>query len=69
MCNTNGTVDLIGPFRSRHLRVGTKISVLITRPDWIGKFYGFTIRGGRGPSIQISCLAPGKTRPGVGCTT
>jgi adhesin/invasin len=62
-----GTIDLAARFHQRHLRVGAQITVQITRPGWIGKYYRFTIRAHRGPRIQISCLAPGSSRPGVGC--
>jgi len=61
------TVDLTAAFRNRLLRAGTRISVTITRPGWIGKSYTFVARAGRRPLIQIACLAPGVTRPGAGC--
>jgi hypothetical protein len=66
-CSTHGTIDLTRRLRGRRLRVGTRITVMITRPNWIGKYYRFTIRAGRMPKIRIACLAPGSTRPGVGC--
>jgi hypothetical protein len=62
-----GTIDLGTRFGQRHLRVGTRIIVEIVRQEWIGKYYRFTIRSQRGPRVQISCLAPGSQRPGVGC--
>jgi hypothetical protein len=43
------------------------VTVQILRPGWIGKYYLFTMRAGRGPKIKISCLAPGRTAPGRGC--
>jgi Bacterial Ig-like domain (group 3) len=61
------TLNLARPFGSRQLRAGARIAVAITRPGWIGKYYAFTIRPGRTPRIQISCLPPGATRPGKGC--
>jgi hypothetical protein len=64
---SGGTLDLAPAFGSRRLAVGTRIAVAITRPGWVGKYYGFTIRPGRRPRIQISCLPPGATRPGKGC--
>jgi hypothetical protein len=63
----DGTVNLTRIFGGRHLRVGTRIAVAITRPGWVGKYYAFTARPGRQPRIQISCLAPGATRPGKRC--
>ncbi len=66
-CATHGRLDLAPGFRDRRLAVGAQITVAITRPGWIGKSYRFTIRARRPPRIQIACLAPGSTRPGVGC--
>jgi Bacterial Ig-like domain (group 3) len=65
-----GTLDLLGRFRRlrhRHLRVGTQIVVMITKRQWIGKYYSFTVRRAHSPHIRIDCLAPGGTKPGVGC--
>ncbi len=61
------SIDLAARFHRRRLRVGTGVIVQILRPGWIGKYYRFTIRSGRAPKVQISCLAPGLTVPGRGC--
>lgn len=61
------TLNLAHPFGGRQLAAGARIAIAITRPGWIGKYYAFTIRPGSTPRIQISCLAPGATRPGKGC--
>ena len=61
------SVDLLPQFRRRRLRPGAQITVRITRSHWIGKYYSFTVRGGRGPLIVLSCLGVGKARPGVDC--
>jgi hypothetical protein len=66
-CPAAGTVSLMRGFQHRRLTIGSRVVVKITRPHWIGKYYLFRIRSGRPPSIRISCLAPGRTRPGVGC--
>jgi hypothetical protein len=63
----SATIGLAASFRRRRLDVGTGVSVQILRPGWIGKYYLFTMRAGRGPKIEISCLAPGRTVPGQGC--
>ena len=63
----SGTLNVAPAFGSDRLAVGTRIGVAITRPGWIGRYYAFTVRPGRAPRIQISCLAPGATRPGGGC--
>jgi Bacterial Ig-like domain (group 3)/Invasin, domain 3 len=66
-CGRHGTIDLTAAFWKRLLRVGTRISVHITRHGWTGKSYTFAMRARRGPLIRIACLAPGGTRPGLGC--
>jgi hypothetical protein len=60
-------VDLLPRLRRYRLRVGTVLTIELTRPDWIGKAYVIKIRSGRKPTDQIKCLAPGSTRPGEGC--
>ncbi len=66
-CASDGALDLASRFGHRRLKAGTRITVEITRPSWIGKYYLFATRAGRGPRIRIACLAPGGTRPGVRC--
>jgi hypothetical protein len=67
-CSNSGTVDLAPAFANHRLSVGATITVLISRPGWIGKYYGFAIRPRGGPKIRIDCLAPGSRRPGVVCS-
>lgn len=62
-----GVVSLMPGLQHRRLKPGTRIVVKITRPNWIGKYYRFTIRAARPPAILISCLAPAGVNPGVGC--
>ena len=62
-----GTVNLMQRFHNHRLQVGTQVTIEITQPSWIGKYYTFTIRAGKGPRIAIGCIAPGGTRLGVGC--
>jgi hypothetical protein len=66
-CLTAGRIDLTRGFQKHRLRLGAKITVRIIRPGWIGKYFTFTVRPRRGPRIKIACLAPGGTRPTVGC--
>jgi len=61
------TINLVPDFRGHRLRVGTRVTIEIVRPAWIGKYYRFIVRPRRGPRIRIACLAPGASRPGVGC--
>ena len=66
-CIASSSFDLTPIFHRAHLRVGTQLTVAITHPGWVGKYYHFTIRKGRKPAIAVSCLAVNGTRPGVGC--
>jgi adhesin/invasin len=63
----SGTIHLLARFRGHHLQVGARIMVKVVRPHWIGKYYAFVMRARRAPQVQVACLAPGSSRPGVGC--
>jgi hypothetical protein len=67
-CPATGTIDLEPSFRRRDLRAHAKVTVTVTRGRYIGKYYRFTIRPRKQPLVDISCLASGSSRPGVGCT-
>ena len=67
MCAADGRFLITPGFAKHHLGVGSRITVEITRPNWVGKFYGFTVRSRQGPRIQIGCLAPGGSVPSEGC--
>jgi hypothetical protein len=54
-------------FAGRHLAVGTQLTILITHPNYIGKYYRFAVRARKSPTVTIACLAPGGTLPGAGC--
>jgi hypothetical protein len=64
---TSPTMNLLPAFRHHHLQAGAVISLRLTRPHRIGKYYSFTIRRRQAPLIVLSCLGVGRTRPGVGC--
>ncbi|MBV8219370.1 MAG: Ig-like domain-containing protein [Solirubrobacterales bacterium] len=66
-CGTDRTIDLTGEFHRARLHAGTRVTVAITRPQSIGKYYAFTTHAGRPPSVRLACLAAGATRPGAGC--
>jgi hypothetical protein len=66
-CPGAAPLALQKPFAQRILRPGTVITIEIIRAGWIGKVYRFKVGPGREPLVQISCLAPGSSRPGVGC--
>ncbi|MGI8412324.1 MAG: Ig-like domain repeat protein [Solirubrobacteraceae bacterium] len=61
------TVNLLSRFRDHRLRPGARFIVELIRPGSIGKHYHFAILAGRAPRVEIRCLAPGRSRPGVGC--
>jgi hypothetical protein len=54
-------------FAGRRLGVGTELTILISHPSYIGKYYSFTVQARKSPTVTIACLAPGGTMPGVGC--
>jgi hypothetical protein len=62
-----GTLDLTPPFRDRRLAVGTRLVIEVARSGRVGKYYEFTMDARSAPSVQIACLAPGGSKPGVGC--
>ncbi len=61
------TIHLMPRFHNHHLRVGARIMVRVVRSHWIGKYYAFVMRARQAPRVQVECLAPGSSRPGVGC--
>jgi hypothetical protein len=60
-------MNLLPVFRGRHLSGGTRLTVTITHPNWLGKYYNFTIRNGNRPKQRLACLAVNSTNPGYGC--
>jgi hypothetical protein len=62
---TSQSVDLSSHFRNQHLPTSAQITVRIAKPGWIGKVYVFSMKTPGSP--HIACLAPGGTRPGIGC--
>jgi hypothetical protein len=67
-CPTSGRFDLSSTFRAHNLLAGAQITIIIRRPQYIGKYYRFTIRARRQPLVRIACLALNSTKPGVGCS-
>jgi hypothetical protein len=61
------TIHLMPRFHNHHLRVGARIMVRVVRSHWIGKYYAFVMRARQAPRVEVDCLAPGSSRPGVGC--
>jgi Bacterial Ig-like domain (group 3) len=70
-CGKHGTcknVNLAKHFDGRKLGVGARLTVRLTHPGWLGKYYSFVVRHGHKPKIDTACLAVGQTKPGAGCT-
>jgi hypothetical protein len=66
-CPAPRAVNLEWEFHGHNLAVGSRVSVMISRPLDIGKYYRFVVRRRRAPSVNISCVAPGSTAPGKNC--
>ncbi len=62
-----GPIDLTGVFDRKRLKVGTRVTIEIRRPGWIGKFYSFVVVSSRSPQVHIGCVAPGLSKPGISC--
>ena len=70
-CGKHGTcknVNLAKRFHGRKLGVGATLTVRLTHPGWLGKYYSFVVRHGHKPKIATACLAVGESKPGAGCT-
>ena len=60
-------VNLAKQFRKKKLPVGTKITITITAPGFIGKKFLYTIRNRKIPKLKLTCLTPGSTTKSVSC--
>jgi hypothetical protein len=60
-------VNLAKLFRKRKLPVGTKITITITAPTFIGKVFTYTIRRRAIPKLKLTCLTPGSSTKSVSC--
>jgi large repetitive protein len=67
-CQDPVVANLTSTLAGHRLSVGTKLVVVISRTRWIARYYAFTVRARRGPRVVVSCLAPGHSKPGVGCS-
>ena len=66
-CGIDRTIDLTREFHRSRLHLRTRVTVAITRPQWIGKYYAFTTRASRPPYVRLACLAPGESHPRAAC--
>lgn len=66
-CGGTGGINAARALREKRLGVGTRITVQIVKPSWIGEEYTFTMRAGQRPRIQVGCLEPGARSPSLAC--
>jgi hypothetical protein len=62
--NTSLTPSLAG----HRLAVGTQITVMVSHPRFVGKYYSFTVQPRAQPRVRIACLAPDSPIPGADCS-
>jgi Big-like domain-containing protein len=67
-CPTSTGLSLTPDLAGAKLGVGAQLTVSISHPNDIGKYYGFTVRARAQPAVRIACLAPASPLPGAGCT-
>ncbi len=65
-CAAGSSINLLPAFKNHRLRAGTKITLRFIEAGWIGKYYSFTVRGGRAPATDLKCVGTAG-HPGVGC--
>ena len=63
------TIDLAPLFAHVQLAARAQLTVSVTKPNTIGRVWLFTANGQKPPSHRVSCLEPGSTAVGKGCTT
>ena len=61
------SLNLLARFDHKKLKPGTRVTVRVTHPNWVGKFFSFKIRAGAPPAVKQTCIAVGGTIPGRGC--
>ena len=47
----------------RFLRVGTRITIRVSKPNSVGKYVRLVIRDGAAPKRRDACLMPGSRKP------
>jgi hypothetical protein len=61
------TVQLAKYFEKAKLRKGAQVTVVVTKPGFIGDFTRFTMRRHNNPKRQTLCLEPGALKPQAVC--
>jgi hypothetical protein len=52
-----GTLNLRKPFKKKKVPVGTKITITITAPGFLGKQIQYTTRAAKIPKVRVRCLS------------
>ena len=52
-------LNLRKPFAKKRMPVGTKITITITAPGFLGKQIQYTTRSGKIPKSRVRCLSAG----------
>jgi hypothetical protein len=65
--HARGTVSLNKRYRRVRLRPGTRLTIRVTKPHFIGDVKIVRIRRGRAPTITDRCLPPGAKHPRRRC--
>lgn len=60
---SHASVNLLRRFAKRRLRAGAVLTIDVTRPGWLGKYYAFRFRAKQGPKVSRTWLAPGTSKP------
>jgi hypothetical protein len=62
------TIDLAALFAGARLASGARLTVSVTKTSTVGREWVFTMRGTKEPARRLTCLEPGSSTPGKGCT-
>jgi streptogramin lyase len=57
--DVQGELNLARLFKAGRLGRGSRLSVSVAKPGWIGRSFTFAIRKSREPVVEEACLAPG----------
>ncbi len=60
------SLNLLARFDHKKLKPGTRVTVWVTHPNWVGKFFSFEIRAGAAPVVKQTCIGMSGI-PGHGC--
>ncbi|HEX4008809.1 MAG TPA: Ig-like domain-containing protein [Solirubrobacteraceae bacterium] len=67
-CATSTGLSLTPDLAGDKLGIGAQLTVSISHPNDVGKYYSFIVRARVQPAVRIACLAPASPLPGAGCT-